>query len=181
MNTVENDVFNHLLPLVGLKLSTAWRAGGTRVFNFGDNAPHRSETERGVGYSLFVQCPWRIESADGILTGRSDIHQPVEIGANFDWAAFDFHEDGNLQDKIIAGWLGCDYERMRSPVNATDALVVETVEAAPHGGATLALTGDYRIVLFPGGRKSQWSIFRTDVEDGDFVVSGGKVEEDEGA
>jgi hypothetical protein len=59
-----------LSQIIGLPLTAARRAADMRTFQFGTLRP----VDRGsVGdFALHVQCPWRIEGPDGIVTGRSD-------------------------------------------------------------------------------------------------------------
>ena len=71
-----------LSQIIGLPLTAARRAADMRTFQFGTLRP----VERGsVGdFALHVQCPWRIEGPDGIVTGRLDLWEPVEENAPFD-------------------------------------------------------------------------------------------------
>ncbi len=178
LNPVENEVRNHLLPLVGLKLTIARLAGSMRVFHFGEVSPHHSGKGAVGEWALHLQCTWRIQSADSIVTGSEDLSWPLEIGDGFNFDTFKFDKDGNLQDKYLGEWLGGYDEQTRSHINATDALVVEAVQAAPCGGAVITLSGGYKLVLFPDGRWCEWRFFRTNSEEDHFVVLGGKVSKD---
>ena len=75
-----------------------------RIFHFGQIKTVKDGT---IGeYALHVQCPWRIEGPQGIVTGRSDLWEPTEADADFDWDSWDYEKDGNLQDKLIGSLLG---------------------------------------------------------------------------
>jgi hypothetical protein len=49
-------------------------------------------------HALHVQCPWRIEGLDGIVTGRPDLWEPVERDPDLAWDAWDYEKSPNLQD-----------------------------------------------------------------------------------
>src|SRR4051812_41512588 len=95
-----------LEQLIGLKLSIARWIG----FHFG-NVRQVEDGSKGE-YALHIGCPWRIESATGIVTGSADLRrwafgerQPQ--GWNYD--------DGNsLQDVRIAQLLKGYDTRTRS-------------------------------------------------------------------
>ena len=70
MTNVDSEITRALHPLVGLKFSGAGFAADMRTFQFGELVKSGKRT---IGkYALHVQCPWRIEHAGKILTGRSD-------------------------------------------------------------------------------------------------------------
>lgn len=178
MKSVADEVLNHLKPLIGLKLSVTRRAADLRSLQFGPiGAADKGEA---IAFALHIQCPWRIEGADGIITGRSDLWEPVEVGEDFDGKAWDYDSDGNLQDKRIGALFG-DYDGKpaRSFLNRTDDLVVEDVQADPCGGASIGFSGGYKLVLFPAGSQSEdWRILRPKTGEAHFVIRGGVVEED---
>src|SRR4051794_21768778 len=61
-----------LRSLVGLKLSSTHRAADMRIFSFGEITTSDIGGTR-AKYGLHVQCPWRIDGPDGIITGRRDL------------------------------------------------------------------------------------------------------------
>src|SRR4051812_5580418 len=91
-----------LSQILGLPLTAARRAADMRVFQFGTLRP----VDRGsVGdFALHVQCPWRIEGQDGIVTGRLDLWESVEDDAPFD-ESWDYDKFPNLQDARLELWL----------------------------------------------------------------------------
>jgi hypothetical protein len=158
-----------LKVLRGFKLSIARRAGNMANFQFGDIV----EVEGGTlgEYALHVQCPWRIDGPEGVITGRYDLWRGTS-GAIMpdDW------EPGisdNLQDRRL-GELFQGYDaQTESHVNATEWLVVERVQASAVGDATIYLSGGYRLMLFPSGSTGEeWRIFRPRTNDPHFVVAG---------
>jgi len=56
-------------------------------------------------------------------------------------------------------------------------LVVEKVDADSFGGATICLSGGYRLVLFPASsRNEHWRLLQGATNEKHFVVSGSQVE-----
>src|SRR5688572_2366118 len=71
----QNKVQQVAESLIGLRLSAARRAADMRVFHFGDM---REENGGTLGqYALHVQCPWRIDGPQGIITGRHDLWKHI--------------------------------------------------------------------------------------------------------
>jgi len=133
-----------------------------RTFRFGTLRP----SERGsVGeVALHVQCPWRIESPLGIVTGRLDLWEPVEDKAPFD-ENWNYEKSPNLQDARVKTWL----------VQHESSLVVKSVDADEFGGAAISFDQGFVLRLFPAGtRGKDWRLFQTGTPH--LVVSGGVVE-----
>lgn len=68
--------------LVGLKIVMASHAASLRGFIF---VP--ADASDAAPWVLHIQCPWRIESGDAILTGSEDWYEPVNPKAHVadDW------------------------------------------------------------------------------------------------
>lgn len=178
MTTIADEITAHLQPLVGLELSIARRAADMRVFHFG----RIRKVEKGtVGdYALHIQCPWRLEGPHGIVTGRLDLWDAAEDSPDTDWESWDYDKNENLQDKLMGEFLKGYDPQTRSFVNATGQLVVETVMSDACGGATIVLSGGFRLVLFPAGTRGEdWRIFQPGIDESHFVISGGRVEDQE--
>jgi hypothetical protein len=172
---ITNQIETYLKPLIGLKLSIARRAADMRIFHFGQIRP----VENGTAgeYALHIQCPWRIEGPQGIVTGRSDLWEPIESHENIDWDSWDYENDGNLQDKLIGALLGEYDPQTDSYVNNSNQFVVEDVQADKYGGFSIALSTGYRIAIFPAGSRAEdWRIFCPESDALHFVVVGGKIE-----
>lgn len=177
MKATKSQVTKHLSPLVGRKLSIARRAADMRGFHFG-RVTFGQDGKRSAGeFVLHVQCAWRIEGPDGIVTGRTDLWEPAEPNEDIDWDTWDYEEDENLQDRQIGTLLGGYDPKTRSAMNEAEHLIVEGVDADEWGGATISLSGGYRLVLFPAGSTGEdWRLFRPSAE-AHFVVGGGRIEE----
>jgi hypothetical protein len=175
MKLVADAVLERLTPLVGLRLAIARRAADMRNFQFGEARALKGGT---VGeFALHVQCPWRFEGPDGILTGLSDLWEPPGASDDVDWDSWHYDRNENLQDRQLGTLLGSYDSSTRSFVNQTEYLVVEEVSADNCGGATIRLSGGYRLVLFPAGSRGEdWRLFRAGTDEPHFVVAGGRVE-----
>ena len=177
METTKNQVLKHLSPLVGRKLSIARRAADLRGFHFGLVTVEGNRSRSFGEFALHIQCAWRIEGPDGIVTGRSDLWKPADPDEDIDWDTWDYDENENLQDRRIGALLG-DYDpRTRSFVNNAEHLIVQRVDADDFGGATIFLSGGYRLAMFPSGSVGEdWRLLQASSARPHFVVSGGKVE-----
>ena len=177
MNSVTDAILRHLKPLIGLQLSIARRAATMRIFHFGRVGP----VERGTAgkYAMHIQCAWRLDGPEGILTGSEDLYQPAETSGEIDWERWNY-ETGNLQDQRLGEWLGGYDPQTRSHIYTGEHIRVEMVEADDFGGAILHLSGGFRLVLFPAGsKKENWRLFRPQHRQAHFVISGGGVEDTE--
>ncbi len=153
------EITNHLNVLLGLQLSIARRAASMRNFQFG--AIHQMPRGSVGQYALHIQCPWRLESPAGVVTGFSDLWQPAAEAPDMDWDTWDYDTHDNRQDLQLRHLLGGYDERTHSLVNHTGLLVVEAVTADSYGGAVIHLSGNYRLVLVPtGSRGEHWRLFQ---------------------
>lgn len=176
MITIAEQIASKLQPLMGLKLTIARRAADLRGFHFGEI---RRVPKGTVGdYALHIQCPWRLEDGNGIITGRSDLWEPAEDTSNIDWDIWDYDKNENLQDKLIADVLGGYDPDTRSFVNNGSYLIVEDIFTDNYGGVILFLSGGYRLVIFPAGSEGEdWRLLTGPGSGGHhFVISGGKIE-----
>lgn len=176
MTDIRKQVTEQLSQLIGLKLSIARRAADMRGFHFG-RLTLRPDGKGSVGeFALHIQCPWRIDGPDGIVTGDGDLWDSAEPDEEVDWDTWHYDENENLQDWQIAALLGGYDPSTRSFTNDTGFLVVEGVEADDFGGATVTLSGGYRLSIFPsGGVGEDWRLFRPSAPS-HFVVRGGRIE-----
>jgi hypothetical protein len=155
-----------LSQIVGLPLTAARRAADMRTFQFGTLRP----VDRGsVGdFVLHVQCPWRIEGPEGIVTGRLDLWEPRDDSAPFD-EHWHYDKSPNLQDAHLEHWLA------RNPV----PLIVREVDADDFGGAVITLDQGFVLRLFPAGTRGEdWRLFQPRTDAPHVVISGGAVESD---
>ncbi len=135
-----------------------------RTFQFGVLRP----VDRGSAgdFALDVQCPWRIEGPQGIVTGRSDLWTSIEDDAPFD-ENWDYETSPNLQDARLELWLAQN----------ESSLVVKNVDADEFGGAAISLDQGFVLRLFPAGTRGEdWRLFRPKTDTPHFVIVGGEVE-----
>ena len=179
MSTTRNHIEHHLTTLLGRRLVIARRAADMRVFHFSRLTVVGTGTDkrRWGEVALHIQCPWRLEGPDGIVTGRTDLWEAAEPSEDIDWNTWDYEKDPNLQDRRIGEVVGSYDPVVTAFVNRGNRLVVEEVAGDEFGGATIALSGGYRLVIFPSGSTGEdWRLLRPGLpEQGHFVVSGGKV------
>jgi hypothetical protein len=158
------QVIAALSQIIGLPLTAVRRTADIRTFQFGVLRP----VDRGsVGdFALHVQCPWRIEGPDGLVTGRSDLWEPVDTDAPYD-AEWDYEQSPNLQDTQIDRWL----------TESEIALVVQRVDADEFGGVVIWFGEGYALRTFTSGTRGEdWRLFRPNSSDPHLVISGGTVE-----
>ena len=178
-------ILKHTMPLIGLRWAIARRAADMSVFHFGQitteekRTPGRAMRKVSQGeFALHIQCPWRIENADGIVTGRTDLFEPADAEVEIDWDVWDYEEDENLQDYQMGKLLGEYDSETRSFMNRTERFVVKDIVADEFGGMAITLFGNDRITLFPSGSQGEdWRLFQPANLSSHLVICGGQVEE----
>jgi hypothetical protein len=163
-SSIRKALIAHLAPLIGLPITAGRRAADMRILQFGALRPVDGGS---VGdFALHIQCPWRIEGPEGIVTGRADLWEPVEQGPDFDLNKWDYDRSPNLQDCRFQEWL----ER-NGP-----ALIVKSVEADNYGGAAVVFENGFVLRLFPAGTQGEdWRLFAPQSGAPHFVVIGGQI------
>jgi len=172
---VDVELRRALTQLVGLKLAVARRAADMRVLHFGtmrpapeSTLPSQENRPRGsIGdFALHIQCPWRIETDDKILTGRTDLWEPLEWPSGFSYDDWDYERDGNVQDRLIEQFM-----------TNCDNLIVESITIQSNCSFWIAFNGGYKLVVFPSGSTGEdWRFFRPNSDESHLVVSGGAIE-----
>jgi hypothetical protein len=149
-------VLPDLTPLVGLRVHKVTHAASMLSLGF---ATVDTASDGPAHWLLHVQCPWRIEDPFKVVTGSYDY-----------WLALDGSvpdEDKppgygmNLETQVWREIL-CDPElRGRQPVrNLSSALEVTSVETTAYGDIAIAMTGGYRLRVFPSGSTGEdWRLF----------------------
>lgn len=78
MTITDTDIeFIHskIQPLIGMKAWNVFRQFGSYLyFDFGDFKITGFGHEKGESRLVILDCSWRIETADGVLTGWADVH-----------------------------------------------------------------------------------------------------------
>ncbi|MEZ6132404.1 MAG: hypothetical protein R3C59_27385 [Planctomycetaceae bacterium] len=172
------EIRRALTQLVGLKLAVARRGADMRVLHFGtmrpspvSTLPSQRDRPRGsIGdFALHIQCPWRIETDDKILTGRTDLWEPLEWPGGFSYDEWDYERDGNVQDLLMENFMANN-----------DCLLVVSVTVQSHCSFTITFNGGHRLLVFPSGSTGEdWRFFRPDSDESHLVVSGGSIERDD--
>lgn len=164
-----------LQPLIGLPLSIVRRAADMRIFHFGAIS---FEQEKSFGqFALHLQCPWRIDQPDGIVTGHADLWCPIDAGADIDWDAWDYDADGNLQDFRLAAL----FRAADSPsgvVGQPADYIVHALGADGLGGLIVRFGERYTLRVFPSGSCAEdWRFFAPGSKD-HVVIIGGRLEQE---
>lgn len=144
-----------LQNLVGLKVTMATHAASMRGFVFGSSA----ETPNAKPWVIHIQCPWRVEAGDVIVTGSGDWYQPADLSTETD--DWDPANGSSLQDARLRQ-LFQDKELSAQPIrNQTMLLVCTGFEVDAYGGVGISLSGGYVLRLFPAvSRGEHWRIFQ---------------------
>jgi hypothetical protein len=168
MSKIRKQVTEALLPLVHLKLSLARAILDVRAFHFG-TIRRFGQTISGE-FALHLNCPWRIERGDKIITGRHDHFARADDNRDPAWEVGS--PWGTYEEQALRELLG-GYDAVNEAcVNVTDELVVEVIEADELGGVSIEMTGGYSLVIFPcGTRNEHWRLLPPD-EGPHFVVEG---------
>src|SRR3712207_3648947 len=146
LSTMER-VQQELQRLVGLELTVACRAADMFGLSFGVPG---TAVETGDEVALHIQCSWRLDGPEGVVTGRSDLWEAAD-GTLIDPDTWDYDQDHPLQDRRIGEWLGTHDRRLGSRPPPGRRPAVLAVRATAHGGAEIDLTDGYRLTLFPAG------------------------------
>ena len=146
-----------------------------RVFHFGTMHPApessipllKHKPQGAVGdFALHIQCPWRIETDNEILTGRADLWKPCELREDISYDDWDYEKEGNLQDRRIEEFF-----------SKNENVIVESAVVQSNGSFALTFRGGYRLVVFPSGSVGEnWRLFRPSSDEPHLVVCGGSIE-----
>jgi len=175
MRTIAAEIERQLIPLIGLPLSLTHRVADLRIFQFGDI---KMVDGGAIGrYAIHIQCPWRIEHDNRIVSGQTDLWEPFDPDAVVDWSAWRYDRDANLQDSLLNALISKHDPGNQVLSNATYQLIVETVQADDYGGAIISFTHNYRLVIFPAGSRGEdWRLFQPGTNTLHFVIAGGTIE-----
>jgi len=143
--------------LVGLQFSVTHHAGNMRMFHFGKVTREGPRRARGE-CALHVQCPWRIESGNEMVTGFHDWWHFVGGAQPVDWEP---GTGGSLQELRLRELFACPLDEDRLIINKTASLVVTDVGTDAHGGCRIALDNHLFIVVLPCTAAGEyWRLFQ---------------------
>lgn len=159
-----------LQRLIGLRLSIARNAGNMKVLHFGETT--RLDSGLVGQYALHIQCPWRLDSREGIVTGSDDFYVRADDNPDADWEPGTV--TGHLQNQILGELLQGYDPDTRSYINSTGGFTVQSVVADRFGGFEIQLSAGYRIFAFPTGSRSEhWRLVSPGGPPEHFVVANG--------
>jgi hypothetical protein len=167
-SNLQTEVRERLKVLIGSRLSLANYAGDCRLFHFGEP----SGSPPCGKYAIHLQCAWRLEGSEGILTGLGDWYEPEGTEVEVDeWRP---EEGGSLQEAVLHALMADPPGSSRMIVNRTDHLVVTSVVSDRCGGFCIELSGGVRLSVFPtGSRGEAWRLLEPNADSEHFVVEGG--------
>ena len=166
-----------LAPLRGLPLWDAGRAATMLWLTLGErvSAPTERDPDRITGeFALHVQCPWRISSRSGIVTGSADMYVPA--GPDIPEWEFDANRPGNaVADRELRRWIDSYAHR---------PLAVVGVDVDRCGGFSLKLSEGFAFEVFPDRvavdprYDEYWRLFQPALEARHFVMRGARTSRD---
>lgn len=173
MSDLSSRIEQHLQPLIGLPLSIVRRAADMRIFHFGSVS---FEQERSFGqFALHIQCPWRITQPSGIVTGRSDLWEPLPTDTDYDGDDWKYDVDGNLQDHRLAELFRCPDSSV-SIIAHPATYLVQSLSADRFGGLSMQFGERYTLQLFPSGSSGEDWRFFSPGGNNHLVIAGGVIE-----
>jgi hypothetical protein len=165
MNT--DAIQQALTPLVGLPLRSVGRTAILLWLDFGEMhevAGHAGGTKTVGDWAIQVQCSWRLCRRGRIEVAYRDYYFSPEGDALDDWVT-----PGKSRFDHIAQVLSSKFE--------TSPPVVRSFTTDDVGGFSLALSGDYRLDVFPDDSNSDdysehwhWRLFAPGSDKEHFVV-----------
>jgi hypothetical protein len=140
-----------------------------RGFHFGKVA-RDAQGVRGE-YALHVDCPWRIESGNEIITGFHDWYNFAGDVEPDDWEPA--RDGGSLQELRLRELFASPLEIERAIVNRASRLVVTNIASDAYGGCRIILDNHLCIAVFPcASTREHWRLFRTNDESPHLVSEG---------
>lgn len=136
---MENQIKTVLEQLTSYAFTRATRVGATECMHFGISYKfdRKGNKIQIGGFSIHLQCPWRITKNDIIIVGSDDVYeQPdenAEYDENFDWDV----QGGNLRDVKLQEFL------------QSEKLTVQSVTTDNFGGFELIFNNDIKLTVFP--------------------------------
>ena len=157
----------HLSRLIGLKLIKVGGIFATRQFYFGP-AVEMSEI-----FDLSVECAWRIEVGEQILTGSEDY--PIKAEDNVDPSWEEGMPSGHLQEQLLRDFLGGEMVNQEVVIKRS-AVEVRSVVSDTFGGFRLRLTEGVSLAVFPTTcRQMEWML--SHVSEGSVMLINGRIEQ----
>jgi hypothetical protein len=154
--------------LLGLKIFLTSHAADMREFGF--HAPDPEDNSQTSEWFLHIQCAWRIESSNEIMTGSFDWFEPADPTRDTE-PNWDPATGGSLQELKLRE-IFRDFENQPIYNQTTNFLVLDAVMAAV-GDLVIGLSGGFRIRVFPAGSKGEfWRLFKKGDPDSHFVCEG---------
>jgi hypothetical protein len=145
------ETLKALAQLVGLCLCKSRNFCATRHFYFGSVVQSRRRPS--IRYTLGLECPWRIETGDQVVTGSEDYIVRADDNSDPEWEAG--APGGHLQDQKLRDFLG---EMIDGDIVAVGTQhIVQSVDADSVGGFRIGFSSGYTLATFPStAREMEW-------------------------
>lgn len=148
--------------LVGTRLLEISSIFATPSFEFGNWKPPLWQEER---FSFVLECHWRLERDDEIVTGFDDVEFPAIGNADSDWTPGS--QSGSLQEQRLVEWLGAE-PRNGAIVAPEPGPMVEQTRADEFGGFRLLFSDGSCLPAFPSGSSGmEWMLRK---QNSDYLV-----------
>lgn len=153
--------------IVGLRLSITQTAADMRIFQFGSvkSVTTRHGKQGYVAqYSLHIQCPWRLEKDDKIITSSADYWRYAGAGEPPSaWTP----EDGNRADDAALSKIFTDVrQESRQLFNDSDKLIVRSVNLTKIGDITFLFADGHMLRVYSNTHDSeQWRLLTPSLEE----------------
>ncbi len=163
------EIAQALEPLKGLPLWDAGRAADIIWLQLGakEHAPTARNPIRVTGnYALHLQCPWRVSSNVGLVTGSDDLLLPRDA-ATPEWQVDATAPGGSLADARLQAWIHA---------YTAGPLIVEHIIVDRCNGFALQLTQGFAVEVLPtasSGRhdaRELWRLLQPGRDTRHFVV-----------
>lgn len=146
-----------LSALIGSTIILAAHAGDMSEFIFRPPATQMDTSPK--QWSLYIQCPWRLDSMGEIVTGYFDWFERAEANEQIE-DGWDPASGGSLQELRLR-------EKFNDPLpsggairNQSGDFRVTGVSSTAFGDLEITLTGQFKLRLFPSGSRGEfWRVF----------------------
>jgi len=148
-----------------------------RMFHFGQIVT--TPTGLVAQYAIHIQCPWRIQTHEIIVTGSQDWYEP-SLEADFSEEESDSWEPGkggSLQEDRLRRLFECPLQESRTIINKTDRFFVVGAAADSLVDCQVHLSHGLILGLYPCGSAGEaWRLIQPTRGEPHFVVEIGGIQ-----
>lgn len=158
-----------LQVLCGLRLWKIQCLGLFRVIHFTSKEPDELDYIGRGEWVLHVDCAWRLDRQDTILTGSDDwFETETRTTPPEDW---DAESGGSFQEAVLRSLLADPDTSKRIIRNRTKGFLVEWVKADDCGGCAIGMSDSFTLRIFPDAlARESWRIMKPGDLKSHFVI-----------